>query len=246
MRYEVSLAGRNALITGGARGIGAATAIQLAARGATVHISDVLDCSPVEKEILSNGGKATAHSLDVTDAVSCNQVVEDICYSEKKLDILICNAGVCPVGKGINDAEQWQTVMNINLFGAQNCVSAVWDGMTQNTYGRIVLVSSMAFYQGGLIVGPEYSTSKAALIGLSRHLARNGGKDGINVNAVAPGIIDTDMTATFNKPDVETIPVRRYGTAEDVAGPISFLCGPESDYITGSVINVTGGMVLAA
>ena len=111
--------------------------------------------------------------------------------------------------------------------------------------GRIVLNSSMAFYQGGLIVGTEYTASKAALIGMTRHLARNGGKDGINVNAVAPGVIETEMTREFNKPDLETIPLRRLGTAEDVAGPISFLCGPESSYMTGTVLNVTGGIILS-
>jgi 3-oxoacyl-[acyl-carrier protein] reductase len=104
----------------------------------------------------------------------------------------------------------------------------------------------MAYYQGGLIVGTEYSASKAALIGMTRHLARNGGPLGIRCNAVAPGIIETDMTAGFDKPDRERIPLRRLGSAEDVAGPIAFLCGPDSAYMTGTVLNVTGGMILAA
>lgn len=117
--------------------------------------------------------------------------------------------------------------------------------MVEARYGRIVIISSMAYYRGGVIVGSEYSTSKAALVGLARHIARNGGQFNINCNAVAPGIIPTDMTADFDKPDFDEIPLRRYGTAEYVAGPISFLCGPESAYMTGTVLNVTGGVVLA-
>ena len=112
------------------------------------------------------------------------------------------------------------------MHGTQNCVAAVWELMRKQGGGCIVLVSSMAYYQGGLVVGTEYSASKAALVGMTRHLARNGGPLGIRCNAVAPGIIETDMTAEFTKPELEQIPLRRYGRAEDVAGPISFLCGP--------------------
>ena len=246
MDYQTSLFKQIALVTGGARGIGAATAVALAARGAKVHVTDVLECTDVVNAILSSGGKASAHYLDVTDEESCQQLITQISQEDGSLDVLVCNAGLCPEGLGVNNADQWKKVMDVNLYGAQNCAAAAWDIMSHRKYGRIVMVSSMAFYQGGVIVGPEYSTSKAAMIGLTRHLARIGGEHGILVNAVAPGIIDTDMTVDFNKPELKTIPVRRYGTAEDVAGPISFLCGPESAYMTGTVLNVTGGMVLAA
>ncbi len=246
MEYKTSLSDQTALITGGARGIGAATAVALAARGAKVHVTDVLTCDDVVDTIQASGGQGYAHRLDVTDKKACQELIQQIAENHEGIDILICNAGLCPEGLGVDNEKQWQKVMDVNLFGAQNCAAAAWDFMVNKGYGRIVMVSSMAFYQGGVIVGPEYSTSKAALIGLTRHLARIGGEHGILVNAVAPGIIDTDMTSGFNKPELNTIPVRRYGTSEDVAGPISFLCGPESAYMTGTVLNVTGGMVLAA
>ena len=129
---------------------------------------------------------------------------------------------------------------------AQGGVAAVWDGMVEQRSGAIVLLSSMAYYQGGVMVGSEYTASKAAIVGLTRHLARNGGPHGIRCNAVAPGMIETDMLDDFDTPDPATIPLRRLGKAEDCAGPIRFLCGPESSYMTGTVLNVTGGMILSA
>lgn len=160
--------------------------------------------------------------------------------------MLVCNAGICPPGSVTGDDAQWHRVMAVNLEGTRNCVDAAWAPLTRGDDGRLVLVSSMAYYQGGLIVGTEYSASKAALIGMTRHLARNGGPHGLRVNAVAPGIIETDMTADFAPPDLGRIPLRRLGSAEEVAGPIAFLCGPDSRYMTGTVLNITGGMILAA
>ena len=228
-------------MTGAARGIGAAAAAALASRGATLHLADLDDCAPVCEQIQEAGGVAHAHRLDVTDKAACAHVAEQIGTP----DILVCNAGVCPAGEPVGSDEQWTRVLDVNLNGTQNCIAAVWERMEQEKRGSIVIVSSMAYYRGGVIVGTEYSASKAALIGVTRHLARNGGPHGIRVNAVAPGIIETDMTRDFPKPDLDEIPLRRLGTAEDVAGPISFLCGPESAYMTGAVLNVTGGIVLA-
>ncbi|MEM7502207.1 MAG: SDR family NAD(P)-dependent oxidoreductase [Pseudomonadota bacterium] len=235
------LAGSAALVTGAARGIGAAAATALASRGATLHLADLDDCGAVCEQIQEAGGVAHAHRLDVTDKAACVHVAEEIGTP----DILVCNAGVCPAGEPVGSDEQWTRVLNVNLNGTQNCIAAVWEPMEQAKRGSIVIVSSMAYYRGGVIVGTEYSASKAALIGVTRHLARNGGPHGIRVNAVAPGIIETNMTRDFPKPDLDEIPLRRLGTAEDVAGPISFLCGPESAYMTGAVLNVTGGIVLA-
>ncbi len=243
------LAGQTILITGGARGIGAAAGIMLAARGADVHLADVLDCTEAVTAIEKRGGKATGHALDITDKPACLALADSLVAETGRIDSIVCNAGVCPPGKPVaenaDDEAQWERVIDINIHGTQNSIAGVWPHMKSQGGGRIVIVSSMAFYQGGLIVGTEYSASKAAHVGMTRHLARNGGPHGINVNAVAPGVIETDMTKDFNKPDLETIPLRRLGTAEDVAGPISFLCGPESAYMTGTVLNVTGGIILA-
>ena len=245
MRKTESLAGQVALVTGAARGIGAATARSLATRGATVFLSDILDAEPVAVDIRNSGGAATATDLDVTNQQACAAHVDDVLTAAGAVDILVCNAGVCPPGEPVGDQAQWDSVMQVNLEGTRNCVAAAWEPMQRHGRGAIVLVSSAAFYQGGLIVGTEYSASKAALIGMTRHLARNGGPHGIRVNAVAPGIIETDMTADFDKPDLEKIPLRRYGSADEVAGPIVFLCEPDSGYMTGTVLNITGGMVLA-
>ena len=245
MNSDQALQGQVALVTGGARGIGASAAALLAARGAIVHVSDVLDCAATVAGIGDAGGQAYGHQLDVRDRDGCAELATAIHARHGRIDALVANAGVCPAGSVAGDWEQWERVIDINVNGTQNCVAAVWDFMCAARSGRIVIISSMAYYRGGVIVGSEYSTSKAAIVGLTRHLARNGGAFGINCNAVAPGIIETDMTTDFDKPDLDEIPLRRYGTAEDVAGPISFLCGPESAYMTGTVMNVTGGIVLA-
>lgn len=233
------------LITGAARGIGAAVARNLAARGAQLILTDVLDCQPLADALTAAGSQVSAYQLDVRDKTACADVVGQTIAEQGRLTGLVCNAGVCPPGEPVGSDEQWRAVMEVNVYGSRNCVDAVWESMKAQGGGTIVLNSSMAYYQGGLIVGTEYSASKAALIGMTRHLARNGGPLGIRCNAVAPGIIETPMTEGFAKPDLEKIPLRRLGSADDVAGPISFLCGPESAYMTGTVLNVTGGMVLA-
>ena len=240
------LEGQVALVTGAARGIGAATARALAEAGATVCLADVLPCEPVVQELARGGASARGFHLDIRNREACAAIAADVVHEFGRVDILVCNAGVCPPGTVAGDWEQWNRVIDVNVNGTQHCIAAVWKPMVAHGGGRIVIVSSMAYYRGGVIVGTEYSASKAALIGMTRHLARNGGPFGILCNAVAPGIIDTEMTADFEKPDLESVPLRRQGTAEDVAGPIRFLCGPDSAYMTGTVLNVTGGIVLGA
>ena len=240
------LAGQVALITGGARGIGAAAAQSLAAAGAVVCLADVLNCDQTAASVTAQGGQAEVRHLDIRDREACQEAVADIRARHGRLDILVCNAGVCPPGRVAGDWAQWERVIDVNLHGTQNCVAAAWDAMIAQGGGCIVIVSSMAYYQGGVMVGTEYTASKAALVGMTRHLARNGGPHGIRCNAIAPGFIATDMLDDFATPDAEKIPLRRLGTAEDCAGPIRFLCGPESAYMTGTVLNVTGGSILAA
>lgn len=240
------LAGQVALVTGGARGIGAAICQALAEDGATVYAADLLSCEETVAGIVEAGGRAYGCRLDVVDRAASVALANDIVATEKRLDILVCNAGICPPGSVAGDWEQWDRVIDVNVNGTQASIAACWPHMSAHRYGRIVLVSSMAYYQGGVIVGTEYSASKGAVAAMARHVARNGGPYGILCNAVAPGVIATEMTARFSKPDPEVIPLRRIGTAEDVAGPVRFLCGPYSAYMTGTILNVTGGIVLAA
>jgi NAD(P)-dependent dehydrogenase (short-subunit alcohol dehydrogenase family) len=240
------LTGQVALVTGGARGIGAAIALALAESGATVYAADLLPTDEVVSEIAKAGGAAHGLALDVTDREGCATAVRSIVEAQGRLDILVCNAGICPPGEVAGDWAQWDRVIDVNINGVQSCIAAAWDHMVSRNYGRIVLVSSMAFYQGGVIVGTEYSASKGAVAAMTRHIARNGGPHGILCNAVAPGVIATEMTSSFSKPDLGAIPLRRIGTAHDVAGPVRFLCGPDAAYMTGTILNVTGGIVLAA
>ncbi|MEO0998475.1 MAG: SDR family NAD(P)-dependent oxidoreductase [Pseudomonadota bacterium] len=246
MTDDKPLNGQVALVTGAARGIGAASAALLGRDGAVVYAADIDACDDTLAALEAVGARGSGHRLDVRDRERTAALVGSILQREGRLDMLVCNAGICPPGGVAGDWEQWRRVLEINLDGTQHCVAAAWEPMVAAGGGSIVIVSSMAFYRGGLIVGTEYSASKGALIGMTRHLARNGGRHGIRCNAVAPGIIDTAMTADFDKPPLEDIVLGRYGTAEDVAGPIRFLCGPESAYMTGTVLNVTGGIVLAA
>ena len=235
-----------ALVTGAARGIGAATALKLAAQGYVLWLTDVLDCTATRDAIVAAGGTARMAHLDVTDRAGCAALAARIRAEDGRLDVLVANAGICPAGTVQGDWDQWDRVLKINVDGTQNCIAAVWDGMVAQGGGRIVLVSSMAYYQGGIVVGTEYSASKGAVVGMTRHLARNGGQHGIRVNAVAPGIIDTDMASGFPPPNLASVPLGRKGSADEVAGPIAFLCGPDSGYMTGTVLNVTGGIILSA
>ena len=126
MTTEHSLQGKVAFITGAARGIGARAAVALAARGAHVHVSDVLSCAATVAEINAAGGSAQAHSLDVRDRAGCAALIAGIVAEQGRIDILVCNAGVCPPGQVAGDWEQWDRVLDINLHGTQNCIAAAW------------------------------------------------------------------------------------------------------------------------
>lgn len=243
---DMDLSGQTAFVTGAARGIGAGIAVSLARAGALVVAADILDVADTVGQIVADGGQADGRQMDVSDRMSVDAAVAGATALTGRLDILVCAAGIMPLGPVVADPAQWDRVIAVNLTGVQNCLAAVWDRMAAAGYGKIVLVSSIAAHAGGSLAGPEYIAAKAGLLGLCRHAARNGGPLGIYCNAVTPGVIETDMNRDIGKPDPQTIPLQRLGTAEDVAGPVRFLCSPASNYVTGAIIPVNGGQLFSA
>ena len=239
------LAGRVALVTGAARGIGAAVSRALAEAGTDIAALDLRGCAETVASVQSLGRRAISLPCDVTDADATTRCARQTIADLGSVDLLVCCAGLAPMGGAVPDAAQWRQVMRVNVDGSMHSVAACWPHMQQNRFGRIVLVSSMAAWTGSLVVGVEYSASKGAIVSMARHWARHGGPHNIRVNTIAPGIIATDMTAGFPPPNTQAIPLQRVGTADEVARCVRFLCSPESDYVTGSVLHVNGGLVVS-
>jgi 3-oxoacyl-[acyl-carrier protein] reductase len=241
------LEGRVALVTGASRGIGRAIALALAARGATVIAAAREDhARVVVDEVRALGGQAEAVSVDVTDAAAVDQVVADLMARAGRVDILVNNAGVTRDQLVLRMKRQdWDTVLATNLTAAFTCAQAVLRPMLKQRSGRIVSITSVVG-QAGNAGQANYAASKAGLIGFTKSLALEVASRGITVNAVAPGLIDTDMTRAISsgaQGDWEgRIPLKRLGTPEDVASAVVFLASDEASYITGHVLSVNGGM----
>ncbi len=244
------LKGKVAVVTGGARGIGLAIATLLADQGASVVVSD-LDLEAAEQAVLkltANGREALAVSANVALLPDVKGMVATTLSSWGRLDILVNNAGITRDGLLIRMKEEdWDTVLSVNLKGAYHCIKAVLPLMAKQHGGRIVSISSIAGVMGN-IGQANYAASKAALIGLTKTVAREYASRGITVNAVAPGFIDTAMTAPLSQQVRENllkeIPLARLGRPEDVAHTVAFLVSDQASYITGQVIHVNGGMYM--
>ena len=244
------LANQIAVVTGAGRGIGRAIALKFAAEGTdVVCVSRTAENSEkVAGEVRALGRKAWAHAVDVADSASVNAATEKILAEAGRVDILVNNAGVTRDGLLMRMSDtDWDTVLDTNLKGAFLFTKAFSRVMLKQRAGRIINVASVI----GLIGNAgqcNYAASKAGLIGFTKSMARELGSRSITVNAIAPGFIETDMTADI-KPEMKTemlkqIPLGSFGQAEDVANAALFLASPAARYITGQVLTVDGGMVM--
>jgi len=239
-----------ALVTGGARGIGRAIAIAFAREGANIVIGDVnlIDAEKTCLEIEGLGVKTLALQLDVTDYVKVEEGVNKILDKFGKVDILVNNAGITKDNLLLRMHQaEWDAVLGVNLKGSFNCLKAVSRPMIKARSGKIVNIASIV----GIIGNPgqaNYSASKGGLIALTKTAAKELASRNINVNAVAPGFIQTEMTAKLSDEVKEkmkaVIPFDKFGLPEDVAQACLFLASEDSSYITGQTIVVDGGMVM--
>ena len=237
---------KTALVTGGSRGIGAAVARRLAADGYQVAVNYAASREKAEALAGEIGGLAL--QADVSDPVQVKGMVDTVLEKFCQLDILVCNAGVAWQGllQDMTDGD-WRRVMGTDLDGVFYCCRAVLPQMIRQKQGKIVTVSSMWGQVGGACEA-AYSAAKAGVIGLTKSAAKELATRGVTVNAVAPGFIDTDMTAALPEKAREellkSIPMARLGQPEDVAHLVAFLCSEEAGYITGQVVCVDGGMAV--
>lgn len=243
--------GRIAVVTGSGskKGIGIATASMLASLGATVIICD-LNEKGVEDNVRSlreTGGKTLGIKLDVTNENSVKEMSDKVLSEYGRIDILVNVAGISQkITVEDMELEDMKRIFNVNMYGVFLCTKAVLKTMKNQKYGRIITVSSVAGKRGGGIFGgAHYSASKAAVLGFSKNLAREVANEGITVNCVAPGLIETDITKTLNEREIEflvkDIPMGRRGKTYEVASAITFLASEEASYITGEEIDINGG-----
>jgi 3-oxoacyl-[acyl-carrier protein] reductase len=247
MRFENQVA----VVTGAGRGIGHAIAVRLAKEGARVASVSRTEANAQKTADEINAARtdaAKAYAVDVADQAAVQKAAAQIFADFGRVDILVNNAGVTRDGLSMRmSMEDWDTVLNTNLKGAFNFIQALMRPMIKQRSGRIINISSIA----GLIGNAgqaNYAASKAGLIGLTKTLARELASRGITVNAVAPGLIETDMTTVLSEEIrqniLKNVPLGKLGEPEDIAGAVAYLASAEAKYITGQVLTVDGGMVM--
>lgn len=243
---------RIAIVTGGAKGIGRAIVAAFSGRGVASVIADIdLDAAEAAAaEVRRLGGEAIAIRADVACIDDIVRLVGETVARFGRIDILVNNAGVLSNTPYDRIAEaEWDHVLDINLKGALFASREALKPMLAQGWGRIVFISSLAGRSGGVSVGPAYVASKAALVGLTRHLAKKVARSGVTVNAVAPGTTETDIIKGFTDDEMaainDAIPVGRLGKPEEIAETVAFLASDAAAFITGAVIDVNGGMYMA-
>ena len=237
------LDGQVALVTGAAGGIGRATALALAEAGATVVATDIVDAAEFDAPSIHY------RRYDVTSTQETDALVGAVTQEHGRIDILILCAGTIshrPLTESPD--EEWHAMLSVNLFGVVHPVRAVFPLMQKQGYGKMVALGSIAAKIGGVASGPAYVAAKSAVHGLMKWVAKAGASSGVYASVVAPGPVETPMWQTVTQraaPSAHgSVPLGRYGQPEDIAQAILFLCSPQSNWITGTVLDVNGGMLM--
>ena len=245
------LADKVALVTGGSRGIGREIVLCLARLGARVIINyreNREAAQDVLEQVLGGNGRAELSPFDVTRQDQVEDAVKNVVDQYDKIDILVNNAGITVDGLLVRQrAPDWDRIIDVNLRGVFHCTKAASRRMIRQRHGRIINLTSVAGQMGN--VGQSvYAASKAGIVGFTKSMARELASRGITVNAVAPGFIETEMTASLDADTrskyLDAIPLGRFGSSDDVAQTVAFLVGPGGQYITGQTIGVNGGLYM--
>ena len=247
----MELTGKSALVTGGSRGIGREVCLELARQGANLCVNYEGSQTKAEEVVTiceQMGVKAFAFRADVADSAQVEAMIAQVLDRFGRLDILVCNAGITRDGLMLRMTEaDFDAVVDTNLKGAYLCMRGAYKPMMRQRSGRVVAVSSIVGLRGNAGQA-NYAASKAGIIGLSRSMAKELAGRGVTVNVVAPGFIDTDMTAALPEDAraamLASIPMGRFGQAEDVAKAVAFFAGDRAAYVTGQVLCVDGGMAV--